>query len=62
MTGYSKFAGYFTLSILLIVFVSWTKYSFVPDAVVWAVAIGTCAFFAGWRAFTGIWPGNDAPQ
>jgi hypothetical protein len=62
MNDHSKLAGYFILSILLIVFVAWVKYSLVSDSVFVVILIATCAFFIGWRVLTGIWPGNDARQ
>jgi hypothetical protein len=60
MNDHSKLAGYLTLSILLIVFVAWVKYSLVSDSVFIVILIGSFAFFIGWRVTTGIWPGNDA--
>lgn len=62
MNEHSKFIGYFALSILVIVFVAWAKYSVVSESVFFTILAATCAFFIGWRAFTGIWPGNDAPR
>jgi hypothetical protein len=60
MNDHSKFIGYFALAILVMVFVAWAKYGLVSDSVFWATLIATCAFFVGWRTFTGTWPGNDA--
>jgi uncharacterized membrane protein (DUF485 family) len=60
MNDHSKLIGYFTLSILLISFVAWVKYSLVSDSVFIVILIGAFAFFIGWRVMTGIWPGNDA--
>jgi uncharacterized membrane protein (DUF485 family) len=60
MNEHSKFIGYFVLSILLIAFVAWGKYSLVSESVLIAILIGTGAFFIGWRIFMGVWPGNDA--
>ncbi len=60
MNDHSKFVGYITLSILLIVFVAWTKYGFVSEAVFWTLAIASGFFFISWRMITGTWPGNDA--
>lgn len=62
MNGHSKLVGYLTLAILLIVFVAWAKYSLVSESVFYTALVATCAVFVGWRAFTGIWPGNDAPR
>lgn len=62
MNDHSKFIGYLTLSVLTIVFVAWAKYALVSEAVFYTILVATCAFFFGWRAFTGIWPGNDAPR
>ena len=62
MNGHSKLVGYFALSVLLLVFVAWTKYSLVSDPVFYTILIATCALFLGWRAFTGTWPGNDAAR
>jgi hypothetical protein len=62
MNDHSKLVGYLILTIPLIVFVAWAKYSAVSESVFVASLIGTCAFFIGWRVFTGIWPGNDAPR
>ncbi len=60
MTDHSKFIGYLLLSVLAIVFVAWAKYGIVSQAVFWTFLIASCAFFIGWRAVTGTWPGNDA--
>jgi phosphate/sulfate permease len=62
MNDHSKLIGYFTLSILIVSFVAWAKYSFLSQSVFVAILIATGAFFIGWRVFTGIWPGNDAPR
>jgi len=62
MNDHSKFIGYFALSILLIVFVAWSKYAIVSGPVFLTLLIGTFALFIGWRLLTGIWPGNDAPR
>jgi hypothetical protein len=62
MSDHSKVIGYFAVAILVIVFVAWAKYSLVSDSVFYTILIATCAFFLGWRALTGTWPGNDTLQ
>lgn len=62
MNDYSKFIGYLTLGILLLIFVAWVKYGLVSETVFWTVAAASGAFFIGFRMFTGTWPGNDARQ
>lgn len=60
MNDYSKFIGYLTLGILLLIFVAWVKYGLVSETLFWTVAAASGAFFIGFRMFTGTWPGNDA--
>lgn len=60
MNDHSKFIGYLTFGILVLLFVAWAKYGVVTDTAFWTVAIAACCFFVGWRVFTGTWPGNDA--
>jgi hypothetical protein len=60
MNDHSKFVGYLTLAILVIVFVAWAKYGFVSESVFWTLLIASIAFFIGWRVVVGTWPGNDA--
>jgi hypothetical protein len=62
MGDHSKLIGYLTLITLVIVFVGWAKFSFVSESFFWAVAAAAGAFFVGWRAIVGVWPGNDAPR
>ena len=62
MNEHSKLAGYFAVAILVIVFVAWAKYALLSDSVFYTILIATCAFFVGWRAFMGTWPGNDMPR
>lgn len=62
MNGHSKLIGYFAFAIVVIAFVAWAKYSLVSESVFYTILIATCAFFIGWRAFTGTWPGNDTLQ
>lgn len=62
MNDHSKFIGYLTLGILLLVFVAWAKYGLLSDSAFWTIVIASGCFFAGWRIMTGTWPGNDAPR
>jgi len=60
MNEHSKFIGYLTLGILLLIFVAWAKYGLVSESVFWVIAAASGAFFIGFRMLTGTWPGNDA--
>lgn len=60
MNDHSKFIGYLTLAILVIVFVAWAKYGAVSDSMFWTLLLASGAFFVGWRVVTGTWPGNGA--
>ncbi len=60
MNDHSKFIGYLTLGILVVIFVAWAKYGVVSSTAFWTAAAASLAFFIGFRLFTGTWPGNDA--
>lgn len=60
MNDHSKFIGYLTLAILVVVFLAWAKYDFVSESVFWTVALASGTFFVSWRVIMGTWPGNDA--
>jgi hypothetical protein len=62
MSEHSKFAGYLVISILLVVFLAWSKYEFIPGSVVLTTLAAAFALLIGWRLFTGTWPGNDAKR
>jgi hypothetical protein len=62
MSEHSKFAGYAALSVLLIVFLAWSKYAVISGSVMLTTLLAAFALFIGWRLLTGIWPGNDAPR
>lgn len=62
MRDHSKFVGYVVLSVLLVVFVAWSKYAVVSGTVFLTLLLGSFALFIGWRVLTGIWPGNDASR